>query len=221
MAAGEEYVAEITALESDRRARQAFQDLVLGSTVPGGCIFDFGAGPGLDAKFYAERGFRVLAYDVDARMCGYFARHCRREIESGTIELYQGEYRDFLERQLPDIRDRNPVNVVTANFAPFSLIDDPRELFAKLHALTAPGARIIASVLNPDFIGDMQYGWWWANRLNYWRTGQFHVAGASGRIFRRSRSNFAAHAAPHFTLQRVVPAPRLLTQFTFLVFARQ
>lgn len=204
MSAGEEYVAAITALESDRRARQAFQDLVLKIAAPGGCIFDFGAGPGIDAKFYAERGFKVVAYDADPRMCGSFARHCHPEIESGQIHLCQGGYREFVDVHVPNLRRQHEIAVVTANFAPLSLIDDPHELFATLHALTQPKAEFLASVLNPYFIGDLRYAWWWGNRLTYWRQGHFSVAGAATNIFRRSLRNFAVLAAPYFTLENVI-----------------
>lgn len=204
MSAGEEYVAAITALESDRRARQAFQDLVLKIAAPGGCIFDFGAGPGIDAKFYAARGFKVVAYDVDPRMCGSFARHCHPEIESGQIHLCQGSYREFVDVHAPNLRRQHEIAVVTANFAPLSLIDDPHELFAALHALTRRKAVFLASVLNPSFVGDMRYGWWWGNRFQYWRQGHFCVAGAATNIFRRSLRDFASLAAPYFTLENVI-----------------
>jgi len=236
MVAGEEYVAAITAVESDRRARRAFQELVLEMTAPGSCVFDFGAGSGIDAKFYAERGFRVVAYDADPRMCASFVRHCRREIESGQIRLYHGEYRDFLQTQMPAMRDQYVIDAVTANFAPLSLIDDLHELFAKLHALTGPNAMLFASVLSPEFIGDMRYAWWWTNRITYWRHAQFRVAGDRGSIFRRSLGNFTAQAAPYFTLQnairglsrkagsRVRSSGRValaLSRYTFLVFAKR
>jgi SAM-dependent methyltransferase len=204
MVAGEEYLAAMTVLESDRRARVAFQDLVLRTAVPGSCIFDFGAGPGIDAKFYAARGFRVVAYDVDPRMCEAFARLCSDEIASGQISLCRGDYREFIDVHLPTLSLQSDIALVTANFAPLSLVDAPRELFAKLHALPGPGTKFIASVLNPNFIGDLRYGWWWANRLEYWRRGCFGVAGAGRSVYRRSLRNFAALAAPHFTLERVL-----------------
>ena len=204
MSAGEEDVDATTPLESDRRARQAFRDLVLRIAVPGGCIFDFGAGCGSDAKFYAARGFRVVAYDVDPRICASFARHCRPEIESGQIHLCQGGYREFVDVHVPDLRRQHEIAVVAANFAPLSLIDDPHELFATLHALTQPKAEFLASVLNPYFIGDLRYAWWWGNRLTYWRQGHFCVAGAATNIFRRSLRNFAALAAPYFALENVI-----------------
>ena len=81
MSTGEEYIRAITRLEPDRRARAAFHALVLNITAPGACIFDFGAGPGIDAKFYAQQGFKVVAYDVDARMCASFAEDCRAAMD--------------------------------------------------------------------------------------------------------------------------------------------
>jgi len=93
---GARYVEAISALPSDRRARTAFHDLVLRITRPRAALFDFGAGPGIDARFYAERGFRVGAYDVDPGMCDYFSEHCRQFIHTGQIALYTGTYPDFL-----------------------------------------------------------------------------------------------------------------------------
>src|SRR4029077_822127 len=93
---GAEYVEQITAGESDRRARAAFLDLVLSIAQPGATLFDFGAGTGMDARFYAESGFRVRAYDVDREMCGFFSAHCRDLMEAGRVTLESGAYRDFL-----------------------------------------------------------------------------------------------------------------------------
>jgi hypothetical protein len=204
MSAGEEDVDAITPLESDRRARQAFRDLVLRIAVPGGCIFDFGAGSGSDAKFYAARGFKVIAYDVDPHICASFEQHCRPEIQSGQIHLCQGGYREFVGVHVTNLRRQHEIAVVTANFAPLSLIDDPHELFAALHALSGLNAKFLASVLNPYFVGDMRYGWWWGNRFQYWRQGHFCVAGAATNIFRRSLRDFALLAAPYFTLESAI-----------------
>ena len=127
------------------------------------------------------------------------------------------------------------VDLVTSNFAPLNLIADPHELFRALHGITAPHGRVLTSVLNPSFIGDMRYGWWWANRIRYWQGGQFAVPGASGEIWRRSQANFAAQAAPYFSLRSVLrglprrsgalrPSGRLAlstSRYMFLLFERQ
>src|ERR1700722_17393888 len=157
--AGAEYVSQITAQESDRRTRSAFRDLVLSIAPPGAKLFDFGAGPGIDARFFAERGFTIDAYDVDPRMREFFTDHCRDPIESGRVRLDGSPYRDFLKHSPADNRGR--ADMVIANFAPLNLVDDLRELFVKFHALTGPQGKILVNVLNPCFIGDMRSLAWW------------------------------------------------------------
>ena len=199
--AGARYVEQITALESDRLARAGFRDLVLRIAPPGATLFDFGSGTGMDARFYAERGFRVSAYDVDPQMCEFFAEHCRDLIEAGRITLHRGNYRDFLANGKPG--GTAGVDLVTSNFAPLNLIEDVQELFAKFHALTRPEGHVLASVLSPYFLGDLKYGWWWRNSLRLWRTGHFSVPGAQAPIVRRRLADFARQSAPYFTLKRV------------------
>jgi SAM-dependent methyltransferase len=198
---GAEYVQQITALESDRLARSAFQNLVLRLVPPGGALFEFGSGTGIDARLFAEHGYSVAAYDVDPNMCEFFAEHCRELIEAGRVSLDRGGYRDFLSSTR--VAGARSIDLVTANFAPLNLIDDLRELFAKFHALTAPDARVLASVISPYFFGDWKYAWWWRNTLRLWRMGHFSVKGAQGPIVRRRIDNFAAQCQPYFTLKRV------------------
>jgi SAM-dependent methyltransferase len=191
----------MTALESDRLARSAFQSLVLRVAPPGGLLFDFGAGPGIDARLYAERGYTVAAYDVDPRMREFFAAYCRDLIDAGRVVLEGGGYREFLARGT--VRGVHGIDLVTANFAPLNLIDDLQELFAKFHELTGPGGRVLASVLSPYFVGDMRYGWWWCNLLRLLRHGHYSVQGAQAPIARRRPANFAAQSEPYFMLKRV------------------
>lgn len=200
---GAEYVTRITALESDREARTAFQQLALALAPPGTALLDFGSGPGLDARFYAEHDRTVAAYDVDPAMCEFFAAHCHDLIAAGRITLQRGDYQHFLAGDAPS----RAVDLVTTNFAPLNLIDDLHELFAKFHALVAPNGRVLASVLSPYFIGDLKYGWWWRNVLRMWRDGHFSVQGAQARIFRRGPGEFAAQSAPYFALTQIFPGP--------------
>jgi SAM-dependent methyltransferase len=199
---GAEYVQQITALESDRRARAAFLDLALEIAPPGAALFDFGAGPGIDARFYAEHGRSVVAYDVDAKMCEFFAEHCREFIAAGSVTLETGAYPDFLARHRAD--SGRAIDLVTSNFAPLNLIGDLSELFATFHALTGPSGRVLASVLNPYFIGDLRYGWWWRNAPRLWWNGRYSVPGAQAPIIRRRLADFAAQGAPYFKLERVI-----------------
>lgn len=199
--AGAEYAAAIAARRSDRRARAAFRELVLRLAPPAAALFDFGAGAGLDARYFAERGFSVCAYDNDPRMCAFLAEHCRDLIAGGRVTLATGGYPEFLRRQ-PQSSDRR-FDLVTANFAPLSLIPDLGALFTRLHALTTPEGLVVASVLNPYYVGDMRHGWWWRNLPRLRRQGRYSLAGAHGQIVRRSVADLAAQCAPTFILERV------------------
>ncbi len=212
---GAEYVTAITARQSDRRAREAFRELVLSLAPPGGTLFDFGAGAGLDARYFAERGLTVIAYDNDPRMCGFFAEHCRDLIDSGRVSLETGKYADFLARRPPGKDHR--ADVVVANFAPLNLIADLSPLFARFDTLITPEGRVVASVLSPYYIGDMRYAWWWRNLPRLYRRGRYAVRGASGEIVRRSPADLAAQCAPSFMLEQIF---RRGSRFMFAVFRR-
>lgn len=199
--AGAQYVRQMTANESDRNVRSAFRELVLSIAPPGAALFDFGAGPGVDARFFAERGFTVDGYDVDPRMRDFFTDHCRELIDSGRVALDGSAYRDFLTHRPADSQRR--ADLVISNFAPLNLVDDLRELFLKFHTLTAPGGKVLASVLSPWFIGDLRGRLWWRGAPRLWRDGELFLPGPQAPHYRRLLSHFRSVCAPHFQLSRV------------------
>jgi SAM-dependent methyltransferase len=201
--AGSDYVAALSARASDRRYRAHFQQVTLSLVPQGGALFDFGSGPGIDARYYAEHGRKVSGYDVDPLMCAHFAAHCADLIAGGAITLHRGAYPQFLTSVVAGCEF--PVQLVTSNFAPLNLIDDLRQLFALFDELTVPGGAVLASVLNPYFVGDLRYRWWWRNVARLLRTGRYAVPGAQALIWRRRLTDFAAQSAPHFVLERVFP----------------
>ena len=201
--AGADYFEYITSVESDRRARAAFQDLVARIVPPGAALFDFGAGAGIDARFFAERGFTVEAYDSDPRMRDFFALYCSDLLESGRVVLDASSYREFVTSKRATGGRR--FDLVICNFAPLNLIDDLEELFAKFAALTAPEGRILASVLNPYFIDDLKSKSWWRRAPRLWRRGHYFLPGPQAPHHRRRVGNFAALSAPHFRLSRAFP----------------
>lgn len=198
---GAEYVRQITRFESDRLIRSAFQDLVLRIVPPAAALFDFGAGPGLDARFFAERGYTVDAYDVDPKMAEYCAVYCRDFIDSGRITLDCTGYREFLETKT--LGADGGADMVVSNFAPLSLIADLNELFAKFHELTRPNGKVLASVLNPYFIGDLRIPGWWRRVPRLWRHGHYFLPSPGGPVARRRLADFAARGQPYFRLAHV------------------
>ena len=233
LVAGEAYLRAISVRAADRNARAAFRDAVLGLAPQGGSIFDFGAGPGADAKFYAGRGFRVFAYDVDDVMCATFRDHCAEEIAQRHVTLIESSYEQLLSGEpLRNVRD---IDLITANFAPLNLVPEPREAFRLFHRLAAERGQLLLSVLNTSFVGDMRYGWFWTNKLRLWRDGHFAIRGRMD-VWRRSVGEFARLASPWFRLRNVMrglPTPpwgtvaplrwlaRPTSQFVFLVFERR
>ena len=200
------YLATITQRRSDRRARSAFQSLVAQLAAPGASILDFGCGPGIDAKAYIARGYRVSAYDHDPAMCELARVRCRSEIDSGRLRLLVGAYRDFL-REPP--LSAGATDLVTANFAPLNLIADLSELFAALDRLLGPQGKVLVSVLSPYFLGDARYRWWWRHVGALVRRGQYAVSGEHGPIIRRNLATYALAAAPYFKLRRLWRGSRL------------
>jgi SAM-dependent methyltransferase len=222
------YVAAITANAADRGCRSDFQQLALARTAPGSTLFDFGSGPGLDARCYAEHGRRVIAYDTDPRMNDYLAGHCADLIESGAVTVEHGSYRQFLAGAAPAA----PVALVVANFAPLSLVTDLTALFERFATLTGGGGEVLASVLCPYFAGDLRYVWWWRNAWRLARHGRYAVEGAQGPVWRRTVRCYARACAPHFRLAAVLcggkavagaAAWRDLTRsrYLFLLFRKQ
>jgi Methyltransferase domain len=199
--AGAAYVRAITERESDRQARRAFQRLVVRTARPGSLLFDFGAGPGLDVRFYAEQGFTVTGYDIDPEMNRFFGEYCRDLIDSGRVTLETEPYREFLDSG--GRCGEHGASLITANFAPLNLIENATELFAKFHCMTEPGGKVLAAVLSPYFVGDMVYGWWWRNLLRLCVSGRYAVPGAHSLILRRSIGEFARSAQPYFALERI------------------
>jgi SAM-dependent methyltransferase len=196
---GHRYVEALSVRGSDRRRRDAFQALAVSLAPPASHIFDFGCGPGIDARSYAERGFAVSAFDVDPQMCEYFATHCAVGISRGRIRLAAGSYSDFLTRgnRIADVA------LVTANFAPLNLIADLASLLSRLHSMLMPRGCLLVSVLNPWYIGDARYGWWWRGLPSLLHSGAYRVQGAQAPIERRTIGRTAELAAQWFELDAV------------------
>ncbi|HTC45448.1 MAG TPA: methyltransferase domain-containing protein [Steroidobacteraceae bacterium] len=226
---GAQYVSQITAQESDRRARAAYRELVLRTVPAGAALFDFGAGPGIDARFFGERGFTVDAYDVDPRMRKFFAEHCAQLMAGGRVRLDGRSYAHFLTGTTPE--PRQCVDLVLSNFAPLNLVDDLGGLFEKFHALTAPQGKVLASVLNPCFIAELRSRWWWRGAPRLWRDGELFLPGPQAPHYRRLLRHYRAASAPHFQLSRVygcdlrrggrlAPLQLAACRYLFLLFER-
>ena len=201
--AGEAYVRALEASASARLERQVFQRVALLLAGARSNIFDFGSGPGLDARVYAEQGHSVAAFDTDPEMREYFSGYCGDLIEQGRVVQHVGGYDDFLAGE-----PKGWADLITSNFAPLNLVGELRPLFRRFHELSRGRALVLASVLNPTCASDIRYGWWWRGIGRYVREGEFHLEGNHGWIHRRSVQAIGGAASPFFRVLGAIPNVR-------------
>jgi SAM-dependent methyltransferase len=188
---GQQYHEFILTSRRDRRARDLFQKMALSLMPAGADVLDFGAGTGIDAKFYAASGHQTFVYEPSQAMHDYLMRYCRDEIACNSITS--------VTRPLT-----RKVQAITANFAVLNHIADHGLLFEEFSRVIDGGGFVLASMLSPYHLGDARYRWWWANMLNLVRKGCYASPGES-RIFRFAPNAVARAAAPYFRLERLVP----------------
>lgn len=205
---GEQYHKFMLASPRDRVVRDRFQKMALDLLPAGADVLDFGAGTGIDAKAYAANGHLTFVHEPAAAMGEYLAQYCRDEIARKTI-----------------ITVASPlackVQAITANFAVLNHFAEHAALFEELSRVVRQGGFVLASMLNPYYLGDARYGWWRANILNLVRSGHYAIESES-RIHRFAPRVVARSAAPYFRLERRIPrgfgwATQL---YMFLLFRR-
>lgn len=208
MHTGEQYHQFMLASRPDRAVRARFQRLALDLLPAGAEVLDFGAGTGIDAQRYAASGHLTFVYEPSATMRACLARVCREEIARRTIVAVSSPL-------------AHATHAVTADFAVFNHVADLRALFAELARSVRRGGFVLASMLNPYYLGDARYGWWRANLVNLLRHGRYAVPSES-RIHRFAPRVVARAAAPHFRLERLVPRTSgwVTQRFMFLLLRR-
>lgn len=208
MHTGKQYHAVMQGSRGAVAVRERFLEMVLDLTPQGASVLDFGAGTGIDAKVYAAKGHPTSVYEPSDAQREYLAEYCRHEIAASTITPVA----------LPLT---GKVHAVTANFAVFNHFEDHTTLFDDLSRVVEPGGFVLASLLNPYYLGDARYGWWRANILNLLRHGQYPIDSES-RIHRFAPRVLARTAAPHFRMERVVPGGFgwAVQPYMFLLFRR-
>ncbi len=191
MHTGEQYHQFILTSQRDRVVRDSFQKMALDLLPAGSDILDFGAGTGIDAKAYAANGHLTFVYEPSKAMYECLEQHCRDEIARKTIVPVA-----------PPLTCR--VQAVTANFAVFDHFADHTQLFEELSRVIYQGGFVLASMLNPYYLGDARYSWWRANVIKLMRHGRYAIPSESG-IHRFAPHVVARAAAPYFRLERLTP----------------
>ena len=208
MHTGAQYHEFMLTSPRDLAVRGKFQKMALNLLPAGADVLDFGAGTGIDAKAYAANGHPTFVHEPSQAMGDYLAQYCRDEIARKTIVTVASPL-------------ACKVQAVTANFAVLNHFADHAALFEELSRVVRQGGFVLASMLNPYYLGDARYGWWRANVMNLVRSGHYAIESES-RIHRFAPRAVARSAAPYFRLERLVPrgfgwATQL---YMFLLFRR-
>lgn len=206
---GRAYHEYMLASRRDLEVRKRFQNLVIQFTPYKGTILDFGAGTGIDARAYADKGFKTLVYEPCDENRAFLAGHCQHELESGAMAF-------------ADLAPRGSADVIAANFAVLNLIADHVALFAAFEGLLATKGYVVVNMLNPFFVGDARYDWWWENLFSLLRHGDYAVCGQDGPIYRFTPAATARAAGCSFRRAKSYP-DRLrlpMSQYMFMVFQK-
>lgn len=208
MHTGEQYHRFILASQRDRAVRDRFLKMALDLLPIAADVLDFGAGTGIDAKAYAANGHPTYVYEPSEAMREYLAQHCQDEIARKAIIAVPSPL-------------ACEVQAVMANFAVLNHIADQTSLFEELSRVVRRGGFVLASLLNPYYLGDARYSWWRSNLINLARHGHYAIPSES-RIHRFAPYVVARAAAPHFRQERLVPRGLGLATdlYMFMLFRR-
>jgi SAM-dependent methyltransferase len=192
----------------DLKVRKRFQRLARSLAPLGGTILDFGAGTGIDAKSYAEIGYKVLVYEPTEENRACVAGYCRDEIAGGRIVI-------------SDLATNDTAQLITADFAVLNLVADPRTLFSAFARVLAPDGRVLVSLLNPFFVGDARYPWWRENLRGLLKRGTYVVNGKNGPVYRFTPRFVARSAQPAFHQIGIRPCGPALAASRYMFMAFQ
>jgi SAM-dependent methyltransferase len=190
------YDALLTATPIDAWTRRAFQDFVAHRVERDRLLLDFGCGTGLDAQWYARRGYRVLAYDVSAGMLEQLRRRCASEIARGQVVPIHARFAEFAAVMAQQPRP----DAVVANHGVLNALSQSRAFFDALAPLLASGVPVVVSLLNPFYWKDMVHPWWWTALARSVGTGAIRTRGPAFETYRHFASTVVAAARPGFRL---------------------
>ena len=208
MHTGEQYHKFMLSSRRDQAVRDQFQQMALNLLPDGEDVLDFGAGTGIDAKAFAANGHRTFVYEPSEAMHGYLTKYCHVEIACKSIITVPSPL-------------ACKVQAVTADFAVLNHFESHALLFEEFSRVVHHGGFVLASMLNPYYLGDARYGWWRANLMNLLLHGHYAITSESD-IHRFTPGAVARAAWPYFQLERLTPRGfGLATQlYMFLLFRR-
>ncbi len=124
-----------------QRFRAQMRSAVLEAAPPGSKLLDLGCGTGLDAEFFAKRGYRVVAVDWSAAMA---ARTIRRLAEAGLTSRV--EVRQLGAHELEQLPGR-VFDAAYSDLGPLNCVPNLAETARQLARLMHPCGKLVVSVI--------------------------------------------------------------------------
>jgi SAM-dependent methyltransferase len=146
-----------------RALRECFWQRAAAEFRPGSRLFDFGAGSGLDAEHFADLGHRVTAYEPSAGMLALLRTRCAAQIAAGTVSPLGGTFAEVREA----LAGTPPFDGAICNFAVLSMIPRLGPVFRFLGSVVRPGGRLLISIQNPWYPGDLRRRAFWRALLGF------------------------------------------------------
>jgi SAM-dependent methyltransferase len=123
--------------------RSRIRDIVEAHLPPGGSILEINCGSGLDAAYFAARGYRVHATDIAPGMLEAVAAKAQQPELEGRLT-----YESVSNLNL-QIASGRPYDLVLSNLGGLNCVDDPGRVTRQLAGLLKPGGISVLVVMPP------------------------------------------------------------------------
>ncbi len=177
--------------------RDRIRALVEAKLPPGGSILELNSGSGIDAAYFASKGYRVHATDVAAGMLEALAAKASLPECGGRLTW---EQRDFTD--LAGI-DGGPFDLVFSNLGGLNCIEDPGVVARQLPGVLKPGGAVVWVMMPPVCpweIAQVIRGHFGTALRRFKRGGTLaHVEGAYVRTWYHSASKMQRALGPSFS----------------------
>jgi ubiquinone/menaquinone biosynthesis C-methylase UbiE len=178
--------------------RDRIRALVEAQAVPGASILEINAGSGLDAAYFAERGYRVHATDVAPGMLAALAEKARRPELEGRLTYAALSFDD-----LSNVEGA-PYDLVFSNLGGLNCTPDVAVVARQLPAVLRPGGAVVWVIMPPACPWEMAQalrGHFRTARRRFEKGGTLaHVGGANVRTWYHALGNVAAALGPRFRI---------------------
>ncbi len=143
-------------------------------------VCDFGCGPGLYTRGFAETGASVTGIDFSERSIAY----------AGKVNQEKGLGIRYVLQNYLDADVEGPFDLITLIFCDFCVLSPKQrgQLLGRMHSLLAPGGHLLLDVVSKFFFAATpeQQSWEYAARDGFWAPGPHHVFKKTFRYEERS-----------------------------------